>query len=222
MIVRNHGFTLVEILFVITIIGIVSAIGVLGFGTITSNARDKARSVDVQQWASTFELYKSRYTVWPVLPANDTTPKTLCLGVPYSDSTTVNPNKRCGQFANSNTSLYRSTTQTAPTPDDPDYTQLKTEISKVGNMLKNSGAPLTSTYSVAGPVAYINQTSVAAGPTTNVTVNGLFFGFFENSCPSGLENLRAETRLSTFLTGLPASGAPYICGIKKDFSYISS
>ncbi len=222
MITRSQGFTLTEILIVIAVIGIISSLSALGFGTISSNARDKARSVDVQQWASGFDLYKSRYTVWPVLPTNDTTPKVFCLGVPYSDKTTVNPNKRCGQFASSNTALYRSTTQTSPTPDDPDYTTLKTEISKVGNMLKNTGSPITGTYSVVGPAAHISQVSTTVSGTTTVVVSGLFFGFFENTCSNGLENLRSEARLSALLAGIPTSGAPYVCGVKKDFSYISA
>lgn len=217
---RLLGFTLVEILIVVTLLGIVLSIGVLSWSNVAGNSRDRARAQDVKTWAQTFDLYKSRFTVWPALPTDDSTAKIVCLGVPYAESSSVNPNKRCGQYTSvsgTDTTYKNTVTAGAVTSDDTTFTALKTEILKVGNFPTNTSLPITDVSTpVVGPAVHLSQSTVSG----TVTVTGLFFGFFENPCANDLTNLKASSSLSAFLSGVPSGSAkPHVCGLTKQFSY---
>ena len=59
------GFTLVEILVVITIIGLLSTIGLTGFQAVTRSGRDALRKTDLEQLRSALEIYKSEENNYP-------------------------------------------------------------------------------------------------------------------------------------------------------------
>jgi len=76
----SFGFTLVELLVVITILGIIVAIGLVSFRSAQERGRDAQRKSDLKQIASALELYYSDYGKYPDAGAG------TILGCPSPDS----------------------------------------------------------------------------------------------------------------------------------------
>lgn len=69
----QHGFTLIELMVVVAIIGILMAAGIVAFSGAQRNARDAKRRADVDAIGKAFEQYYSnnqRYTNGAVISAN--------------------------------------------------------------------------------------------------------------------------------------------------------
>src|SRR3989338_3588916 len=64
--IDNSGFTLIEILVTITIIALVSTIGVTGYQAVSRGGRDALRKTDLEQIRSALEIYKSENNAYPV------------------------------------------------------------------------------------------------------------------------------------------------------------
>ena len=88
---KKNGFTLLEILVVISIIGILVALGTAAFTTAQKKGRDARRKADIKAMQNGFEQYYSRMGKYPttLLEANDTT--IFPAGVP-EDPKNVSPN----------------------------------------------------------------------------------------------------------------------------------
>lgn len=63
--ILNTGFTLVELLVVITIIGILATIGLVAFQSSQMRARDAQRKSDLEQISKSLELFYSDYGKYP-------------------------------------------------------------------------------------------------------------------------------------------------------------
>lgn len=72
---RQWGFTLLEILVVISIIGILVALGTAAFSTTQKKSRDARRKADIKALQNGFEQFHSKEGAYPttLLEANDTT-----------------------------------------------------------------------------------------------------------------------------------------------------
>jgi general secretion pathway protein G len=86
----KKGFTLVELMIVISIITLLMGIGITSYATYTRNARDSRRRVDLEQIRTALELYRSNNN-------NGTYPSRVEYGQPilvnqrYLDSVPADP-----------------------------------------------------------------------------------------------------------------------------------
>ena len=67
---KTSGFTLVELLIVISIIGILAGIGLASFNSAQAKSRDTKRKTDLQQVGNALELYYNDKGQYPA-PAAD-------------------------------------------------------------------------------------------------------------------------------------------------------
>jgi len=63
---KRKGFTLIEILIVVAIIGVLASLVLVGLGPIQKRGRDARRISDLKQIQQGLELYYSRNGVYPV------------------------------------------------------------------------------------------------------------------------------------------------------------
>lgn len=62
---KQKGFTIVELLIVIVVIGILAAIAFVAYGNVTKKARDSERTADAKALASKAEEYYATNAVYP-------------------------------------------------------------------------------------------------------------------------------------------------------------
>jgi prepilin-type N-terminal cleavage/methylation domain-containing protein len=76
----KKGFTLIEIIVVIAILGILTTIGVAGYQKSTARSRDQRRQADLGLVQTALESYKSQNDTYPSNPVNpqNTTYSDLC------------------------------------------------------------------------------------------------------------------------------------------------
>lgn len=210
-----RGFTIVELLIVIVVIGILLGIAVVSMSGYTRWANNEARMVDIKTWASTFDNYKGRLYVWPTMPANNADPKAVCLGAFVNDVSkpAVNTNGRCAKYPG--TTAYPAASATYINATGADVTELNDQVKRIGDIPQNGGK---KTNEGAGPFVYVWQ-QTASGTTT---VTGAFVNYFEGSCPDDLvtvstlisgPNSARYAGLSSLTSGTTA------CALEKTFSF---
>jgi len=84
---KKNGFTLVELLIVISIISILSTIGAVVYTSVVKNSRDQQRLKDLQTIKQALELYRSDISYYPA--EGDFILKTALSLVSPSDATKV-------------------------------------------------------------------------------------------------------------------------------------
>jgi len=59
--IQSHGFTLFELLVVISIIGVITALAVVSYSQAQIRARDSRRQQDLKSWQKALEQYYAQY-----------------------------------------------------------------------------------------------------------------------------------------------------------------
>ncbi len=212
--IAKRGFTLIEVAIVITVIGILTGIAIVSWGAYVNWSQDRTREADTRQWANTFDLYKSRYYVYPLMPTDMTTPTVACLGAVGSFPTSAGAPKgadKCGQYKSSTATTYASTTAT-----------LATEVTRMGKMPVNSHEDSGTTIvdkTLVGPIVYVTQSA----NTGTIPVKARYINFFKNTCPSGFTESTNLTIDFPLLAALkPVGSTARVCYIETNFTYTPS
>lgn len=216
MLEKIRGFTIVELAVSMVVIGILIGIGAVSWSAYVTWTEDRSRESSAQQWASTFELYRSRFFSYPTMPANSSTPSIVCLGAvgSFPTATTSTGGNRCGQFKTSGSTTSAATSSS-----------LIAEITKVGNMPKNpheDGGRTIYESTLVGPIAHVSRTGNS--PPDTVTVRVVVF--LKESCPTSNGFLEATSaNIGTVLPGItslkpttgPGSSAK-VCYLQKSYA----
>lgn len=156
---KNSGFTIVELLIVIVVIGILAAIVIVAFNGINQTAQKTSTVAEMRQWAKLFELYKAQNGSYPLpaaAPATGGGPGTsvvdrYCLGTGFPQASGTS---YCYLVAHN--TIYSVAESTGTT--------LMTELSTVGTPPRNS--PKYVHGSVTGPwFRYVSANDQRIGST---------------------------------------------------------
>lgn len=63
---NKFGFTFIEILVVVTIIGVLASLGMISYSQFVKQSRDAKRKGDVEQIRAAVEMYKSKNNTYPL------------------------------------------------------------------------------------------------------------------------------------------------------------
>lgn len=129
---KKEGFTIVELLIVVVVIGILAAIVIVAYNGITASANKVAITSELKQWHKLFQLYHAQYGQYPKPSATPTTgggpganiDDGYCLGTGFPQS---GGTKYCYAYSNTPWQVAESTGAI-----------LLTELSKVGTPPKDS------------------------------------------------------------------------------------
>jgi prepilin-type N-terminal cleavage/methylation domain-containing protein len=79
---RKQGFTIVELLIVIVVIGILAAITIVSYNGVQAKAHNAARVSEAEQAVKMLSIYKNQNGVYPTLPGGAVS---VCIGDGFSD-----------------------------------------------------------------------------------------------------------------------------------------
>ena len=152
---RAYGFTIVELLITIVVIGILAGISTVAFGGVQNRAHNSARYHELKAWEKQFELYKAFEGGYPAMATGG-----YCLGSGFPIG--AGGVRACRDY----------TAGTATTYYESNNTALMTELKKVGTLPGGPRKPVTFTV---GP--YVNYDG-----SGNIYLRTILNG---QTCPSG-------------------------------------
>ena len=189
----NKGFTIVELVVIIAVIGVLAAMTSIFYTWVATISRDQARETDAKAWVGTFNTYKSQFFVYPVMPASAASPAVGCLGK-FPDSL-----NRCGTY-NTGGAYYSDSTSNT----------LLTEVAKIGDTPENNSPIIDGKF--AGPMYRVTRSSNT--PPYTVTAN--FLSYSEGDCPQDFTDV---TSTSPYSTLMPSPDGKHLCRISTSFTY---
>jgi len=190
MIRPSRGFTIVELLIVIVVIGILASIVAVSWSSVVKSSADSARAADVKQWASTFDLYKSRYSTYPAFTAG-----TYCIGEGFK-------NNLCGKTVGG---LPAVTTAT---------TAIHQEVKKVGDLPKNGGPVAANTFQ--GPFIIVRKPA-PVGSTQAIEIEIL--NYFERGYNCAANGMVTSTGANSAVFPNTGDTSVVVCYILKATTY---
>ncbi|HTJ73345.1 MAG TPA: prepilin-type N-terminal cleavage/methylation domain-containing protein [Verrucomicrobiae bacterium] len=127
----TSGFTIVELIIVVVVIGILASIVIVSFNGAQKSARNADRYTEVKEWEKLFQLYKAKYGTFPPVANKDS----YCLGTGF-------PNGKCREYLSSGANTYL----------ESDNAALMTELKKIGTLPTVNPIPVNGW--IVGP--YVN------------------------------------------------------------------
>jgi prepilin-type N-terminal cleavage/methylation domain-containing protein len=142
---KNMGFTIVELLIVVVVIGILAGVAAVAYNGVTTRAQNAAVLSDFNSWKSAFSLYSKNFGRYPDMPANTN----YCLGNGF-------PDQKCRDYLANNANTYTEASSTA----------LMNELRKVASVPSSTKYPVNGTvgpYVTYGNNGFIGLTIVLKG-----------------------------------------------------------
>lgn len=171
---KTRGFTIVETIIIVIVIGILAAVGAVSWAGIQKMSHNKTRVNELNQWVSAFELYESKHGYFPGMPDNPSLADGTyyyCLGDFASTS------NKCGEYTSANANKFRLAVH-ATDGNAVVSEAIRTELAKVSKVPQNSASPINN--SVIGP--YVVFSKSTSSPNITITTN--FIGLFQgDTCP---------------------------------------
>lgn len=165
---NTYGFTIVELLIVIVVIGILSSITVVAFNGVQNRANNTARYQEVMAWHKLIQAYIAQEGKLPPV-ANDS----YCLGAGFPDGDGF-PGGECRDYAAYWTTTYHETNSAA----------LMSELKKLATTLPNGPRkPVNGTvgpYITTYPGSY-TITSVFNGNNANECIAPMFYSWSDGN-----------------------------------------
>lgn len=194
------GFTVVELIVVIVVVGIIAAIGTASYNGTLIAARNTDRLNELKAWENAFVLHASMKRSYPSVPTDN---KTYCLGTNFPTATDITPHVPSGHtFSPASPEGYCGNLLTPSGRYSVD-TQLNSQLLSITD--KNPGS---RTFKQS----QFNAWKTAIGPyakfeSNTITVSHIFEG---SRCPA-----------STTLTYTYAGQNRLVCSIElpKNYSY---
>ena len=156
---RQAGFTIIELLVVITVIAVLAAISVTAYRGVQTRALNASRLNEIGAWNTLFQVYKAQYGNYPAIASGN-----YCLGVGFPDGDGA-AGGECRDYKYNNANTYH----------ENDATALMNELKKVANLPSGPRVPVNDTV---GP--YINFW------VSGYTIITVFTGS-ATDCPSPME-----------------------------------
>lgn len=213
MIRKSPGYTIVELITIIIVLGLLIAIGIVSWSSYIGWSEDRSRESSAQQWASVFDLYKSKYFAYPIMPTNSSTPAVVCLGNvgSFPTATANTGGDRCGQFKTTGASTSATTSST-----------FIAEAQKVGAIPKNPHEDSGKTIfdnTLVGPLAHVTR----SGNSGTVTVTARIVIFMRDACPTSNGFITAAAADLPGIASLkPGAGSPgstaNVCYLERQFT----
>ena len=162
---RLSGFTLVEILIVIVVIGILTAISVVAYRGVQKQADNSSRAQELISWQKAFESYNASFKTFPGPTPGAGLTEYQCLGSGFPNGSDGQP--RCF-LINTSTSWLESGNAT-----------VMSELKKVANVPPSTRKTVSSGANTnIGPVALYR--------TNDILLWGVFEGTnVASDCPKG-------------------------------------
>ncbi len=142
---QARGFTIVELLIVIVVIGILASIVIVAFNGIQARAQNTARFTELKSWQKAFDNYRanSETNQYPG-PVDGSI---QCLGTGFPSSPASGNVPRCWSYHDTSFSWLQS-----------DNTTVMNELKRVTRVSQTSRTPIDN--ALVGPIAIYNPSEI--------------------------------------------------------------